>query len=174
MRLLRKIIQPLRYSYMEYRHAANGGVSLPDGNYMGELSRLLHPVDFSGYRTEHGLGASFLMLHTNVGETTQFIKRAADLLSSGQMVPVEDLQKPATVVSLDEWLTVSQGHYVNPVEGLAGFVAEVRRLLAVVKAHEGEKVGVHAASWRQMRMFYIGLQSLLVGLVVTSHECLKA
>jgi len=174
MRWLRRITQPLRYQYLEYRCAATGGVQTPDRAYMTELVKLLHPVDFEAYRTEHGLAAMVLVSHDNVGEMTSFIKRAADLLSAGQMVPVEELQLRQHTVSLDVWLTVANGFYVNPVGGLTLFLDQVERLLKVVAAHEHEKTGEHAASWRQMRNFYMGLQSLLVSLVEASHECLKA
>lgn len=173
MRWLRKYLQPLRYSYLEYRQSALGGVQTPDRAYMSELVKLLHPVDFASYKTEHGLGATILVNHTNVGEMAQFIKRAADLLAAGEMLPIEELQTLSTTVSLDEWLTVSKGYYVNPVQGLEPFLEHTDRLLKIVAAHEHEKVGVYTASWRQMRNFYTNLQSLLVSLVITSHECLR-
>lgn len=174
MRLLRRFTQPLRYMYLEYRQSATGGVQSPDRAYMAELVKLLHPVDFANYRTEHGLATNLMLMHDNVGDMSAFLKRAADLLSAGQMLPVEELQARQRPVSLDEWLTVANGFYVSPVEGLAQFVEHTGRLLKVFAAHEQEKVGVYAASWRQMRTFLIGLQSLLVSLVLASHECLKA
>lgn len=174
MRLLRRFIQPLRYSYLEYRQSATGGVQTPDRAYMAALLKLLHPVDFANYRTEHGLAASLMVMHDNVGDASAFLKRAADLLAAGEMVPVEELKARTHLVSLDEWLTVANGFYVNPVEGLTQFVEHAERLLSVFAAHENEKVGVYAASWRQMRTFLIGLQSLLVSLVLASHECLRA
>lgn len=174
MRLLRRFIQPIRYSYLEYRHSAAGEVQTPDRAYMSDLVKLLHPVDFASYRTEHGLAASLMVMHENVGDASAFLKRAADLLSAGEMVPVEELKARPRLVSLDEWLTVANGFYVNPVEGLAQFVEHAERLLKVFAAHEHEKVGIYAASWRQMRTFLIGLQTLLVNLVLTSHECLRA
>jgi hypothetical protein len=141
---------------------------------MSELIKLLHPVDFAGYRTEHGLAMSLVLMHDNIGDVSAFLKRAADLLSAGQMLPIEELQTRQRQVSLDEWLTVAKGFYVSPVEGLTQFVEHAERLLKVFAAHEHEKVGVYAASWRQMRTFLIGLQSLLVSLVLASHECLRA
>lgn len=141
---------------------------------MTELVKLLHPVDFETYRTEHGLAATVTVQHANIGEMSDFLKRAADLLAAGQMVPIEELQARQTTVSLDEWLTVANGFYVSPVGGLTLFLDHARRLLKVVAAHEHEKVGVYTASWRQMRNFYVSLQALLVCLVQASHECLKA
>lgn len=173
MRLMRRIVQPLRYQYLEYRQTASGGVQTPSIAYMTELVKLLHPVDFETYRTEHGLAATVLVQQPNVGEMSTFLKRAADLLSAGEMVPIEDLQERATTVSLDQWLTVANGFYVNPVGGMTLFLEQTRRLLKVIAAHEHEKVGVYAASWRQMRNFYVSLQSLLVCLVHASHEALK-
>jgi hypothetical protein len=130
-------------------------------------------VDFAHYRTEHGLAATVVVMHENIGGAAAFLKRAADLLAAGQMVPIEELQARTRAVSLDEWLTVANGYYVNPVEGLTQFLEHTGRLLKVFAAHEGEKVGIYAASWRQMRTFFISLQSLLVNLVLASHECLK-
>lgn len=174
MRLLRRFIQPLRYSYLEYRRAAAGGIQSPDRAYMSGLVKLLHPVDFTHYRTEHGLAATVMVMHDDIGSAAAFLKRAADLLAAGQMVPIEELQTRTSAVSLDEWLTVANGFYVNPVKGLSQFLEQTERLLKILAAHDRERVGVYAASWRQLRTFFISLQSLLVNLVLTSHECLKA
>jgi hypothetical protein len=174
MRWLRKHIAPMRLQYLEYRLAAMGGIQTPDRHYMRELTKLLHPVDFVDYRTEHGMAQTILMMHDNIGETTEFLKKSADLLLAKQMVPIEELQVRQKLVSLDEWLTVNKGFYVQPLSYMTLFKQELVRLLDVIIAHEAETVGVYAASWRQMRNFYIGLQSLLVSLVTTSHECLKA
>jgi len=173
VRLIRRFIQPLRYQYLEYRVQAVGGIKTPDRRYMRKLADLLHPVDFDHYQSSFGMTRQVLMIHTNIGALSTFLKRTADLLLAKEMVPVEELKLPQQMITVDALLTVDSGYYVIPADRLWAFRQQLIRLLDVLIAHEQETVGIYAASWRQMRDFAISLQTLLVSLILISHECLN-
>lgn len=160
----------MRFLYLQYRYNAQP-VNRPDLQYLNELVSLLHPVHFARYESTMGLIVELRLLLPHVGDYTKLLQDSANLMETDEVVPREWLQRNEVTTTLDHWLSVSDGLYIDPTEALYKFREALLRVLAVGIKNRREKSGVHAANFRVMRNLYLNLETLLFELVsIVAHK----
>lgn len=135
-----------------------------------QLLYRLQPQLFSAYSARIGQTVLVTVPYQHIDQYVTALREASQMVRDDRAVPADWPSRAEHRVSLDRFLTSTDGYYLNPQEAVERFKTVAAQLCEAMEASDELNFGVPEHNLRMLTRLLINLQSLTQALLDVSAE----
>lgn len=140
----------------------------PNRQLCENLFTELHPHLYENYTPSTGLSVFISVYYENIESYTQKLKELSRQLMTDKPIAPDWGGQSETSISVDRFLTTSDGFYTDVQKALVDFKEAGLQLCALMRESDTAAYGLHEHNLRMLTKLFINLRAVLVQLIEVS------